>query len=118
MQQQGDAGYAMAIESAALAVAACDLRMRPQLNEAFCEALELRGGVMDGKACLISEAIAVLDDVLSRLIAFYSDDLVPLHEHVVRERAEKLLHRVLGEVGADFVPRWPFAASEGDADGQ
>ena len=118
MQQQGDAAYAMAIESAALAIAACDLRLRPQLNEAFSEALELRGGIISGKTCLTSEVIAVLDDVLARLIAFYSEDLVPIHEHVVRERAEKLLHRVLGEVGADFVPRWPFAASEGEADGQ
>lgn len=118
MQQQGDAAYAMAIESAALAIAACDLRLRPQLNEAFSEALELRGGIINGKTCLTSEVIAVLDDVLTRLIAFYSEDLVPIHEHVVRERAEKLLHRVLGEVGADFVPRWPFAASEGEADGQ
>ena len=115
MPQQGDAAYVMAIESAALAIAACDLRLRPQLNEAFSEALELRGDVINGRMCITSEVIAVLDDVLTRVIAFYSGDLVPVHEHVLRERAEKLLHRILGEVGADFAPRWPFTAGEGEA---
>jgi hypothetical protein len=109
---QGDVAYAMAIESAALALAACDLRLRPQLNEAFSEALELRGGLINGNVCIASEAIAVLDDVFARVIALYSEDLVPVHEHVLRERAEKLLLRVLGEVGTDFVARWPFAGPE------
>lgn len=115
MQQQGDAAYAMAIESAALAIAACDLRVRPQLNEAFSEALALRGGVINGNICITREVIAVLDDILARLIAFYAEDFVPVHEHVLRERAEKLLHRILGELSADFVPRWPFTAGEGEA---
>jgi hypothetical protein len=118
MQQQGDAAYAMAIESAALAIAACDLRLRPQLNEAFSEALELRGGIINGNVCITREVIAVLDDVLTRVIAFYSGDLVPVHEHILRERAERLLHRVLDEVSADFVARWPFTAGEGEAHDQ
>jgi hypothetical protein len=116
MQQHGGAAYAMAVQSAALAVAACDLRLRPQLNEAFCEALELRGGV-NGDMCITREVIAVLDDVFARVIALYSEDLVPLREHVLRERAEKLLHRILGEVGAELVVRWPFGASEGEGYG-
>jgi hypothetical protein len=114
MQQQGDAAYAMAIESAALAIAACDPRMRAQLNEAFSEALELRGGLVDGRTCIASEVIAVLDDVFARVIALYSEDLVPIREHVLRERAEKLLHRIAAEFGADFVLRWPFGAGERD----
>jgi hypothetical protein len=108
---QGDAAYAMAIESAALAIAACDLRLRPQLNEAFSEALALRGGMINGNICIASEVIAVLDDVFARVIALYSEDLVPVREHVLRERAEKLLRRVLGEVGTDSVVDWPFAGS-------
>lgn len=112
MQQQGDAAYAMAIESAALAVTACDLRLRPQLNEAFSEALELRGGIVNGNTCITSEAIAVLDDVFARVVALHSEDLVPMHEHVLRERVEKLVRRVLCEFGADSVLHWPFAVSE------
>ncbi len=112
MQQQGDAAYAMAIESAALAVTACDLRLRPQLNEAFSEALELRGGVVGGNTCIISEVIAVLDDVFARVIALHSEDLAPAHEHVLRERAEKLVRRILSEFGTDSVLHWPFAVSE------
>jgi hypothetical protein len=108
---QGDAAYTMAIESAALAVAACDLRLRPQLNEAFSEALQLRGGVINGNICIASEVIAVLDDVFARVVALYSEDLVPVREHVLRERAEKLLRRVLGEVSTDLVVHWPIAGS-------
>jgi hypothetical protein len=117
MQQQGDAAYAMAIESAALAITACDLRLRPQLNEAFSEALQLRGGVVIGNVCIASEVIAVLDDVFARVIALYSEDLVPVREHVLRARAENLLHRILGEFGAEFVVRWPFGASENEGRG-
>jgi hypothetical protein len=106
---QGDAAYAMAIESAALAITACDLRLRPQLNEAFSEALELRGGLINGNICIASEVTAVLDDVFARVVALYSEDLVPIREHILRERAEKLLRRVLGEVGTDLVVHWPFA---------
>jgi hypothetical protein len=109
---QGDAAYAMAIESAALAIAACDPRLRPQLNEAFSEALELRGGLINGNICITSEVMAVLDDVFERVIALYSEDLVPIREHVLRERAEKLLRRVLGEVATDRVVHWPFAGPE------
>jgi hypothetical protein len=106
---QGNGAYAMAVETAALAIAACDLRLRPQLNEAFSEALELRGGLINGNICIASEAIAVLDDVFARVIALYSEDLVPIREHNLRERAEKLLRRALGEIGTDFVADWPFA---------
>ncbi len=109
---QGDAAYTMAIESAALAIAACDLRLRPQLNEAFSEALALRGGLINGNICIASEVIAVLDDVFARVVALYSEDLVPVREHVLRERAEKLLRRLLGEIGTDFVADWPFAGPE------
>jgi len=112
MQQRGHAAYAMAIESAALAVTACDLRLRPQLNEAFTEALDLRGGVIDPNTCVTSEVIAVLDDVFARVIALYSEDLVPVREHVLRERAETLLRRVLDDAGAEFVLRWPFGAEK------
>lgn len=108
---QGNAAYAMAVESAALAIAACDVRLRPQLNEAFSEALALRGGLVNGNVCVASEVIAVLDDIFARVIALYSEDLVPVREHILRERAEKLLRRVLGEVSTDFVVRWPFAGS-------
>jgi hypothetical protein len=114
MQQRGDAAYAMAIESAALAIVACDLRLRPQLNEAFTEALALRGGVVNGNICIAGEVMAVLDDVFARVVALYSEDLVPVREHVLRERAEKLLRRIVGEVGTDAVLRWPFDAAEGE----
>jgi hypothetical protein len=113
MQQQGDAAYAMAIESAALAITACDLRLRPQLNEAFAEALDLRGGIINRNICIADEVIAVLDDVFERVVALYSQDLVPVREHVLRERAEILLRRVIGEVGTDCVVRWPFGAEQG-----
>lgn len=106
---QGETAYAMAVESAALAIAACDLRLQPQLNEAFAEALALRGGLINGNVCVVSELIAVLDDVFARVIALYAEDLVPVREHVLRERAEKLLRRLLGEAGTDFVVPWPFA---------
>jgi hypothetical protein len=112
--QQGHAAYAMAIESAALAIAACDLRLRPQLNEAFSEALQLRGGLINGGTCAASEVIAVLDDVFARVIALYSEDLVPIREHILRERAEKLLQRIVAEFGADLVLRWPFAERESE----
>jgi hypothetical protein len=116
--QQGGAAYAMAIESAALAIAACDLRLQPQLNEAFSEALELRGGiVVNRNICITSEVIAVLDDVFARVVALYSEDLVPVREHVLRERAESMVRRVLGDAGADFVLRWPFAAAEDEERG-
>jgi hypothetical protein len=114
MQQRGGAAYAMAIESAALAIAACDLRFRPQLNEAFCEALELRGGVVNGNACIESEVIAVLDDVFARVIALYAEDLVPDREHVLRQRAQRLLRGIIAEFGADFVVSWPFGGFEGE----
>jgi hypothetical protein len=112
MQQPGDAAYAMAIESAALAFTACDLHLRPQLHEAFYEALELRGGVINGSTCITSEVIAVLDDIFARVVALYSEDLVPVREHVLRERAETLFRRVLGDVSSDFVLRWPFGAEQ------
>jgi hypothetical protein len=114
MQQQGDAAYAMAIESVALAITACDLGLRPQLNEAFAEALGLRGAVVIGNICIMSEVIAVLDDVFTRVVALYSEDLVPVREHVLRERAEILLRRVIGEVGTDCVLRWPFGAEQSE----
>jgi len=110
MLQRGDAAYAMAIESAALAIVTCDVRLRPQLNEAFSEALELRGGVINGNVCITSVVMAVLDDVFARVVALYSEDLVPVREHDLRERAETLLRRVIGDVGADFVLSWPFGA--------
>jgi hypothetical protein len=110
MQQRGDAAYAMAVESAALALAACDLRLRRQLHEAFAEALELRGAVINGKVCITSEVMAVLDDIFARVVALYSEDLVPVHEHVLRERAETLLRRVIGDVGPDLILSWPFGA--------
>jgi len=117
MQQRGDAAYAMAIESAALAIAACDLGLRPQLNEAFSEAIELRGGLVSGNICIAGEVIAVLDDVFARVVALYAEDLVPVREHVLRERAEKLLRRMISEVGPDAVLRWPFDAPEGEGRG-
>jgi hypothetical protein len=116
MQQRGDAAYAMAIESAALAIVTCDLRLRPQLTEAFSEALELRGGVINGNVCITSVVRAVLDDVFARVVGLYSEDLVPLREHVLRERAEALLRRILGEVGTDSILQWPFGAEAPQGD--
>jgi len=109
---RGDGPYAMAIESAALAIAACDLRLRPQLGEAFFEALDLRGGLLLGELCVKKEVAAVLEDVLARLIALYSEDLVPIREQVMRERAEALLRKVLAEVSTEVLVQWPFAHAD------
>jgi hypothetical protein len=111
---EGDAAYAMAVESAAIAVAACDLRLRRQLSEAFSEAIDLRGGSLDGGLCLQSDVIAVLEDVFKRVVDLYAEDLVPAREYVLRERAEALLRKILAEISTDFFVDWPFPEQNGD----
>jgi hypothetical protein len=114
--QQGNGAYAMAIESAALAIAACDLRLGPQMDEAFFEALDLRGGLRSGHLCVKSEVAAVLADVLERVVALYSEDLVPVREHILRERAETLLRKILAEISTDVLVHWPFAQTDDTGD--
>ena len=109
-----DAAYAMAVETAALAFVGCDRRLRPQLNEAFSDALELRGAAVAGGLCLQSDVIDVLGDIFERVTELYAEDLVPLREHVLRERAETLLRKVLAEVSTDFAVDWPFPEPNGD----
>jgi hypothetical protein len=111
---EGDSAYAMAIESAAIAFAACDRRLGPQLSEAFAEALELRGAAIGSGLYRKSAVIAVLDDVFSRVVDLYAEDLVPVREHVLRERAEALLRKILAEVSTDFLVDWPFPEPNGD----
>jgi len=111
---EGDTAYAMAIESAAIAVTACDLRLRRQLCEAFSEAIDLRGGSLAGGLCVKRDVIAVLEDVFKRVIDLYAEDLVPAREHVLRERAEALLRKILAEVSTDFFVSWPFPGENGD----
>lgn len=112
---EGDAAYAMAIESAAIAFAACDRRLGPQLSEAFSEALELRGAAVAGGLYRKSVVIDVLDDVFARVVALYAEDLVPAREHVLRERAEMLLRKILAEISTDCLVEWPFPEPNGDA---
>lgn len=109
-----DAAYAMAVETAAMAIAGCDLRLRPQLTEAFSEALELRGAAVAGGLYLKSAVIDVLQDVFARVVDLYASDLVPVREHVLRERAETLLRKILAEVSTDFQVDWPFPDPNGD----
>ncbi len=109
-----DAAYVMAIESAAIAFASCDRRLRQQLSEAFAEALELRGATATGDLCLKSVVIDVLDDIFGRVVALYAADLVPVREHVLRERAEALLRKILAEVSTDFLVDWPFPEPNGN----
>jgi hypothetical protein len=111
---EGDAAYAMAIESAAIAFAACDRRLGPQLSEAFSEALELRGAAVAGGLYRKSAVIDVLDDVFARVVALYAEDLVPAREHVLRERAEMLLRKILAEISTDCLVEWPFPEPNGD----
>jgi hypothetical protein len=111
---EGDAAYAMAIESAAIAFAACDRRLGPQLSEAFSEALELRGGTIAGDLYRKGAVLDVLDDVFKRVVELYAADLVPVREHVLRERAEMLLRKILAEVSTDFLVEWPFPEQQGD----
>ena len=103
---EGDAAYAMAIESAAIAFAACDRRLGPQLSEAFSEALELRGAVVAGSLYRKSAVIDVLADLFGRVVELYAEDLVPAREHVLRERAEMLLRKILAEISTDFLVEW------------
>ena len=109
-----EAAYATAIESAAIAFATCDRRLRPQLSEAFTEALELRGATATGDLYLKSVVIDVLDDIFGRVIDLYAADLVPVREHVLRERAEALLRKILAEVSTDFLVDWPFPEPNGN----
>ncbi len=111
---EGDAAYAMAIELAAIAFAACDRRLGPQLSEAFSEALELRGAAVAGGLYRKSAVIDVLDDVFGRVVDLYAADLVPVREHILRERAEMLLRKILAEVSTDFLVEWPFPERNGD----
>jgi hypothetical protein len=111
---EGDAAYAMAIESAAIAVTACDLGLRRQLCEAFSEAIDLRGGSLPGGLCIERDVIAALEDVFKRVVDLYAEDLVPAREHVLRERAEALLRKILAEVSTDFSVSWPFPEENGD----
>src|SRR5580704_19748569 len=111
---EGDAAYAMAIESAAIAFAACDRRLGPQLSEAFSEALELRGAAVAGGLYRKSAVIDVLDDLFGRVVALYAEDLVPAREHVLRERAEMLLRKILAEISTDCLVEWPFPEPNGD----
>lgn len=111
---EGDAAYAMAIKSAAIAFAACDRRLGPQLSEAFAEALELRGAAAAGGLYRKSTVIEVLDKVFGRVVDLYAADLVPVREHVLRERAEMLLRKILAEVSTDFLVEWPFPERNGD----
>ena len=105
---EGDATYAMAIESAAIAFATCDLRLGPQLREAFAEALELRGAAATEGLYPKRMVLDVLDDIFARVVELYAADLVPPREHVLRERAEVLLRKILAEVSTDFLVEWPF----------
>jgi hypothetical protein len=101
----------MAIETVALAIVACDRRFRPQMKEPFFEAVDLRGGLLRGNLCVTKEVGAVLEDVFERVIGLYSEDLVPIREHVLRERADALLRRVLAEISTDYLVSWPFAGA-------
>ena len=105
---EGDAAYAMAIESAAIAFATCDRRLGPQLREAFAEALELRSAAVTEGLYPRGMVIEVLDDIFGRVVELYAADLVPPREHILRERAEVLLRKILAEVSTDFMVAWPF----------
>ena len=111
---EDDSAYAMAVESAAIAFAACDRQFGPQLNEAFSEALELRGAAVADGLYRKSTVLEVLDDVFGRVVDLYAADLVPVREHVLRERAELLLRKILAEVSTDFLVEWPFPEWNGD----